>query len=208
MAPLKDLAIKHALQNNWQEAIEANQQLLEENPSDIDTLNRLAFAYLKSNHIEEAKECYSKVLQLDATNPIALKNLKKIDTIALNGNPVHSNGKAALSLENLFIEEAGKTKVIELKNITDKKTLSNIQPGDSVKLVIKRSKIFVQTPDATYIGMLPDQMGARLISLIQGGNEYQAYIKGLSEKSVTIFVKEIKRSKKFKDFASFSTVNV
>ena len=46
--PLKDLAIAHALKNNWQEAISANKSILSESPNDIDPLNRLAFSLLQN----------------------------------------------------------------------------------------------------------------------------------------------------------------
>lgn len=203
MISLKDQAIQYALQNKWEEAVTANLNLLEENPRDIESLNRVAFAYLKLNKIDDAKTFYEKVLAFDNTNPIALKNLKKIQGFSKDGN--HTNHTAEIKLDNLFIEEAGKTKIIELKNITDMKLLSSLQPGDPTKLVIKRSKIFVQTPENTYIGMFPDRLGMRLIAFIQGGNEYQAFIQGVDEKTVTVFIREHKRAKKFKNMASFTS---
>ena len=48
MPTLKDNAIKLALDNNWEEAILINQELLTENPKDIDSLKRLAYAYMQS----------------------------------------------------------------------------------------------------------------------------------------------------------------
>lgn len=208
MTPLKHLAIKYALSNNWQEACQINEQLLRENPSDIDALNRLAFACIKIGRYKDAKKTYNKVILLDKTNPIALKNLKKLDTISKQTRVFpHSqsaNGQAdGIPIEDLFIEEAGKTKTLHLKNVADKKLLSLLQPGDIVKLVIKRSKIFIQTSDVKYIGMLPDNVGMRLISFMKGGNEYQACIKSLDEKSVSVFIKEVKKSARFKNQPSF-----
>jgi hypothetical protein len=52
--------------------------------------------------------------------------------------------------------------------------------------------------------MLPDNIGTRLISFIKGGNEYQACIKGIDDKEVIVFIKEVKRAKKFSDQSSFS----
>lgn len=206
MVSLRDLAIKYALENNWQDARDTNLQILEESPSDIDTLNRLAFSFLKLAEFKNAEITYQKVLALDSTNPIALKNIKKLGTIS----KVSSNGHSNHSLSNpiygdLYIEEVGKTKTVELKNIADKKTLSLLQPGEHVYIFPKRSKVFVQTPDKHYIGVLPDNIGMRLVSLIKGGNEYQACIKSISEKNVTVFIKEIKRAPKFKNQPSFVT---
>lgn len=201
MLPLKDQAIKCALNNNWAEAIEINKTILEENPKDIDTLNRLGYSYLKCHKLKKAKGIFEEVVSYDKTNPIALKNLKKIQ--ALSENKTTENGSIH-NIDGLFIQETGKTKSIELRNLADKKILLLLETADEVNLVIKRSKVFVQKNDKTYIGMLPDDIGMRLISLINGGNEYQACIMNADDKKVTIFVKETKKSKKFANQPSFT----
>ena len=209
--PLKDLAVKAALENNWQDAIKINLSLIAEDPTDLDSYNRLAFSYLKIGKFKKAKEVYSQALMLDKTNPIALRNLKKLETVSKQKKgstgatfPTNGTTTANVAMHNLFIEEAGKTKTVELKNVTDKKSLSLLQPGDNVYLVPKRSKIFIQTQDKSYIGMLPDNIGMRLTAFIKGGNEYQACIKALDEKNVTVFVKEVKKMAKFKNQPSFA----
>lgn len=201
MLPLKDQAIKCALNNNWTEAIQVNQAILEENPKDIDALNRLGYSYLKCQDYKKSREIFEKVVSLDKTNPIAIKNLKKIQ--ALSENKIGENGNIH-NIDGLFIQETGKTKAIELRNLADKKILLLLETADEVNLVIKRSKVFVQKPDKTFIGMLPDDIGMRLISLISGGNEYQAFIMSADDKKVTIFVREVKKSKKFANQPSFT----
>lgn len=52
--------------------------------------------------------------------------------------------------------------------------------------------------------MLPDNVGLRLTSFIKGGNEYQACVKSVDDKNVTVFVKEVKRAKKFTNIPSFT----
>lgn len=205
MSSLKDLAIKYALENKWHDACSTNLQILEESPDNLDALNRLAFSYLRLSELDKAREIYGKVIAIDQTNPIALKNLKKIDLmtkITADGGQ-SSNGNSTFGLDNLYIEEAGKTKTIELKNIADRKTISQLQEGEMVALTAKRSKIFIQSQSNTYIGMLPDNIGMRLVSLIKGGNEYQACVKSISEKSITVFIRELKQSPKFKGQPSF-----
>lgn len=202
--PLKDLAIKYALESKWEEAYKTNLLILQDEENDIEALNRIAFSLVKLGKFKKAKSFYHRVIEIDGTNPIATKNLKKLGnlsdqkqdkTFPVVGNHIH----------DVFIEEAGKTKTLELKNITDKKSLSLLQPGDSVQLAVKRSKIFVLSGDKQYVGMLPDNIGMRLVTFIRGGNEYQACIKALGEKSVTVFVKEVKRATKFRNQPSFIT---
>lgn len=204
-SPSKDLAVRYALQNKWKEAYLENKKLLGEDPNDTDTLNRLAYSLIKLGKFKKAKIFYKKVIKIDKTNPVALKNLIRLDTISKRATRefVLSSQASGVNLQDVFIEEAGKTRTVELKNIADKKTLSMLQPGDSVILTIKRSKIFVQMRDKTFIGMLPDSIGMRMVPLINGGNEYSACIKSLGEKSVAIFIKETKRMSRFKNYPSF-----
>lgn len=204
---LKNLAVQKALENSWKEACDLNLKILEEDPDDIDSLNRLAFAYMKQADFKHAKSTYKKVTEIDRSNPIAIKNLKKLEMMSLqkDANP---NKKIDIPMHaaDLFIEEAGRTKTVELKNIAERKTLSFFQPGDAVNLVIKRSKIFVQSFDHEFLGMLPDSIGSRILPLMQGGNDYEAYIKAITDKSVTVFVREIKRAARFRNQASFSNI--
>lgn len=204
MPSLKDQAIQNALDNKWNEAILANEELLKENPREIDTLNRLAYAFMQSNQFSNAKKTYSKVIDLDRTNPIATKNLKKLIALSAQKNGIQTSSNHINHMDNVFIQEAGKTKTVELTNVADKKTLMALQHGDDVFLTVKRSKVFVLNTEKTFIGMLPDNIGTRLISFIKGGNEYQACIKGIDDKEVIVFIKEVKRAKKFSDQSSFA----
>lgn len=200
-SPSRDTAIKFALENKWEEAYEENLKLLSENSEDIDTINRTAYSALKLGKYKQAKDYYSQVVALDATNPIAIKNLRRLETIS-KGNVKKTNVTIS-NMTDIFIEEAGKTKTVELKNIADKKTLSLLEPGEPVILVIKRSKIFVQMMDKTFIGMLPDNIGMRMITFMNGGNEYTACVKGVEENAVSIFIRETKKATKFKNQPSF-----
>ena len=58
-------------------------------------------------------------------------------------------------------------------------------------------------PDKTYIGMLPDNIGMRMIAFINGGNEYSACIKSVGDKDVTVFIRETKKMSRFRDQPSF-----
>lgn len=194
MSLRKTQAIQFALMGDWDNAISLNQTLLHENPNDIDTLNRLAFALASLGNIKEAKQMYQKVLSLDTQNPIAMKNLKRLTGGASIKKPQITQG---LPVSNIFIEEPGKTKVTDLINIADKRIIGQLRPGEILQLCVKRMKIFVLDSEKQYVGMLADDMSRRLIKFINGGNKYIAYIKTLAGNKVTIFVKEEKRAKRF-----------
>lgn len=202
-SPSRDLAIKYALQNNWEAAYQENLRLLEEK-EDIDTLNRIAYALTKLGKFKKAKTYYQMVLKTDKTNPIAQKNIRRIETLSTrDGDTPPVPHLTGVSMQDVFIEEAGKTKTVELKNCADRKTLSFVQPGDIVNLSVKRSKIFIQMTDKTYLGVLPDNIGMRMITFINGGNEYSAYVKAVGDNTITVFVKETKKMAKFKNQPSF-----
>ncbi|HEX8931584.1 MAG TPA: tetratricopeptide repeat protein [Patescibacteria group bacterium] len=195
MTNLKSQAIQTALVGDWINAVDLNQQLLAEEPNDIDTLNRLAFAFLSLGKPKDAKALYEKVLSLDMKNPIAIRNLKRLN----DGKSTKTN----ITLNNIFIEEPGKTKVIELLNVADKKVITHLRSGETIELKIKRNKIFVIDSENQYIGMLPDDICQRLIKFMEAGNQYEAFVRTIENNRVCIFVRETKRIKKFHDQPSF-----
>lgn len=199
---LKNQAIQTALKGNWEEAINLNKSLVQEDPSDIDALNRLALAYTIVGKIKEAKSSYQKVLVIDSLNAIATRNLKKLKERGEQG----TNGNAIKTINNKFLEEPGKTKVVELVNIAQPKITENLSIGQSLNLSIKRLKIFI-SEDKQYIGVLPDDIARRLIKFIKGGCSYEAYVKSANAHKVSIFIKEIKKTSRFKDQLSFNTLS-
>lgn len=203
MMPLKQQAIETALHGNWEKAISLNQELLKENPDDIETLNRLAFAYAAIRKPKDAKTMYQKVLELDSQNPIALKNLRRLNTSDKNGQAHYAAIIDMSQLETMFVEETGKTKIIDLINIAPPQITSQLVTAEPLTLRVKRSKIFVLDGHNQYVGMLPDDLGKRLIKFLNGGNVYQSCVKSVNKHLVTIFMREIKRATRFKDQPSF-----
>jgi len=195
MPTIKIQAIQTALVGDWERAIDLNQLILQEEPDDIDTLNRLAFAFLSSGNPKDAKNLYEKVLLLDMQNPIAIRNLKRLHDV--------NTRKTSITINNLFIEEPGKTKVMDLINIADKKVITHLRSGERLDLRIKRNKIFAYDLENQFIGMLPDDLCQRLIKFMEAGNEYEAYVRTVDSNKVSIFIREIKRVKKFKNQPSF-----
>ncbi|MGA2911549.1 MAG: tetratricopeptide repeat protein [Candidatus Levyibacteriota bacterium] len=198
---LTNQAIQTALQGNWQEAIAMNKSLITQNPEDIDALNRLGLAYTILGKLKEAKSTYQKVIRIDPLNPIALRNLKKIKEKKFSSTAKLSNS----SINNKFLEEPGKTKVVELVNIAQPKIVESLRTGQSLELSIKRLKIFA-LEGAQYIGVLPDDIARRLIKFMKNGCKYEAYVKSATQHKVTVFIKEVKKSTRYKDQPSFTSI--
>jgi len=194
---LTNQAIQTALEGNWNEAINLNKDLIKENPQDIDALNRLALAYTIVGKLKEAKTAYQKVVDIDPLNSIALRNLKK-----LKEKNIKETNPSEYRINNNFLEEPGKTKVIELINTAQPKIIEGLRTGKSLTLTVKRLKIFVEDGDQ-YVGVLPDDIAKRLIKFINGGCTYDAFVKSASTHKVSIFIKEIKKSSRFKENPSF-----
>lgn len=203
MTSLKTLAISTALSGNWERAIDINKSLVKEDPSDIDALNRLAFALTIIGKLKDARLTYQKVLKIDGLNSLALRNLKKLDRKSNPGN-VSPNG---LAVNNTFIEEQGKTKIIELVNIAQPTAINTLRTGQILMLSVKRLKIFVSTDEGKYIGVLPDNIGKRLIKFIKAGNEYKAYVKSAFDHHLIVFLKETKRVSRLRDQPSFLAIS-
>lgn len=195
MSTIKNQAIQTALVGDWQTAISLNKIILEEDPNDIDTLNRLAYAFMSTGNAKDAKNLYEKVLGLDMKNPIALRNLKRLTEV--------NTKRLTVTINNIFIEEPGKTKVIELTNVADKKILTLLRSGEKLFLRIKRNKLFVLDLENQYIGMFPDDISQRLIKFMEAGNEYESYVRNAESNKVCIFIRETKRVKRFKNQPSF-----
>lgn len=103
----------------------------------------------------------------------------------------------------LFLEEAGITKVVNLIKLAEPQKLSKLYPGSMVKLIAKNRGISITDVEDNYLGVLADDISHLLIRLIKGGNQYSAIIKSVKPNSLSILVREIFRSKKFKNQPSF-----
>ncbi|PIS08694.1 hypothetical protein COT75_05395 [Candidatus Beckwithbacteria bacterium CG10_big_fil_rev_8_21_14_0_10_34_10] len=199
---LSKLAINKALEGNWQEARDLNLQSLKKNSKDIDALCRLAKAYICLANTELALKTYRKILRLDRFNQIAQKNLNKY----INNERRVKNQKRTIKVDpGIFLEEPGKTKIVSLVGLASPKVIFEVETSMPVKLVPKKHSISVYDDSKKYLGKIPDDLSNRLFRLIKNGNQYKAVVKSVSEKQLTIFIKEVSKSKKNLDIPSFAT---
>lgn len=201
---LTDLAIKHALSQNWKAAIKTNQDLVDLNHNNVEALNRLAYAHLKSGNLSSSKITYKKVLKMDKYNPIALKNIKWMEH--LSKSDIHPDPTISPT-PTIFLEEPGKTKIVQLVHAAPLRILCNIITAQKVFLLAKKHSVEVRDGKNIYIGALPDDLAFRLLRFMAAGNTYDAYIKNVSKNLVAVFVRELKRGKKFSAIPSFTVYN-
>lgn len=196
---LAQKAIAQALKGEWQKAISTNKAIISKDPENVDALNRLSRAYAETGEIDKAKKIAQKVLKFNPYDSIAAKslskwnNLKKGSTYA--SKPVNPD---------LFLEEPGKTKIVNLLHLGDyNKVLAKMDSGDEVVIDNHSHRISVSTPDGKYIGRLPDDLSAKLKRYMTLGNTYSANIKSVDKKEVKVILRELKRCEKLKDTPSF-----
>ncbi len=200
--PTAENAIAAALAQDWKEAIRVNLAILKSDRNDLEALCRLAFAYLKTGQLLAAKRTYQKVLALDKYNQIATKNLKKMTSLKKKDM---ANEAATFMSPMIFLEEPGKTKIVECVHVAPTHVLSTLSAGQEVFLRPKNHCIEVRTSSSTYVAALPDDMSFKLNKMMAGGNTYQAIVKGVDKKSVKVMLRELTRGKKFAKQPSFTS---
>ncbi len=194
---LAQKSVSAALSGNWEGAIKLNLQILRTSPKDVDALNRLARAYAEHRNMRKAKDTCEKVLKIDPFNSIATKALAKWKDLRSSAGKQNSG-----ALVEDFLEEPGKTKIISLMHLGDVKTINELDSGDEVKLDTHSHRVSVNTYDGKYLGRLPDDLSARLRTMINSGNEYTVFVKCINPQDVKIFIKETKSTTDVPSFPS------
>ncbi|GAI32663.1 unnamed protein product, partial [marine sediment metagenome] len=127
-------AIALAMQGRWREAVVANQSLIESFPNDVNAYNRLGRAHMELGEYSQAKEAYSRAIELAPYNMIAKKNLERLSRL----------GEAMVGLQadsqqvepQQFVEETGKAGVVNLYRLGTREILAKMVAGDRVYLKI------------------------------------------------------------------------
>ncbi|TSC63677.1 MAG: hypothetical protein G01um101493_371 [Microgenomates group bacterium Gr01-1014_93] len=205
---LRQQAINAAMDSLWEKAIRLNRQILKTDPENVDTLNRLARAYFETEDFAKAKKYYNQALGIDPYNPIAQKNLKILKASNLKPNGINSNGYIKIKLSPyIFLEEPGKTKIVSLLKVAEPQILCKVFCGMPVDLNLKARGITIISNPYGYIGVLPDDLAFQIIRLIKGGNKYEAFVKSVKVNGLSILIREIYRSSRFKNQPSFLDSN-
>lgn len=202
---LSQRAIEAALDCQWDKALKLNKQILKLDPQNIDALSRLARVYLEQGRVSMARKFYSEVVKIDPYNPIALKNLKIIKSFKSGRRNVLVSSHTKLS-PSLFLQEPGKTKVVNLLKVAEPQKLSQTFCGMKAEMLIKNRKVTIVDSNGKYLGVLPDDISFHLLRLIKGGNKFEMFIKSIRVNGLSVLIKETYRSKRFKNQASFLEV--
>ena len=196
-----DEAIELALANRWPEAVQVNRGIMDRFGPDEDTLNRLGKAYTELGQLNDATEAYKGTLKMNPVNPIAVKNLSKLQAMR-GGQPVPTS-KAKVDVD-AFIEETGKTSLTALHVHGEADPCSKVAGGDPVKLIVAGDTMNVETARGVYLGHLDHALGRRLIKFLEGGNRYSGAVATCEGGAVKIIVRETYQDPKFFGRPSFT----
>jgi hypothetical protein len=185
-------AINLAMQSRWDEAVAANQSILNVFPNDVDSYNRLGKAYTELGRYDEARDSYAKALSMEPSNTIARKNLTRLS--GLKGSEPAGAAVATKVDPKLFIEEAGKTAVSALNHVGSRDVVAKVTAGDQVSLEHRDDNIHVFTLGGDYLGRLEPRLGTRLTKLMASGNRYEAAITSVTDQQVRVIVRETYQS--------------
>jgi hypothetical protein len=195
-----DEAIELALASKWAEAVQLNRNIIDRFGPDEDTLNRLGKAFTELGQLDDGVEAYQGTLRINPVNPIAQKNLAKLQALR-GGQPVPTS-KAKVDVD-AFIEETGKTALTALHVHADGDPCSKVSGGDPVRLLVAGDTMNVETARGVSLGHLEHALGRRLIKFLEGGNQYSGAVATCDGGAIKIIIRETYQDPKFFGRPSF-----
>ena len=183
-------AVALAMQSRWKEAVLMNHSILKDFPQDMEALNRLGKALSELGRNREAKEAFGRALQVSPHNSIARKNLNRLTQL---GDDAPGSGAKSGTTPQVFIEESGNTGVTSLVNLAAPNALLKLAPGHPVQLRLEGGGLNVTRPSGEYAGQVESRLASRLTKLMKGGNQYDATVTSVSERELTIIIREVSK---------------
>ncbi|MBI4186585.1 MAG: tetratricopeptide repeat protein [Chloroflexi bacterium] len=182
-------AIALAMQGRWREAIDVNKSLIESFPNDVDAYNRLGRAHTELGDYPQAKQAYSRALELDPYNTIAEKNLRRLSLLKESVATLESESNRVNPQH--FIEEIGKAGVVNLYRLAPPEVLARMVAGDTVYLKIAGPSLVLENGHGEYLGQVDSKHALYLIKLMEGGNRYSAAVISSAEDRMRVIIREV-----------------
>jgi hypothetical protein len=196
-----ELAINLAKESKWEDAVATNRGILEVFPNDVEAYNRLGKALVELGRYGEAREAYTRAVEVDPNNTIARKNIARL----ANLKDVEAVVPAVADKidPNLFIEEMGKTGHSELVDLAPKEVVARMSAGDHAVLEVVDSSLVVKNLRGEYLGKVEPKLALRLLNFMEGGNRYQAGLTSVHDSNVQVIIKEVFQSEQNRGRMSF-----
>ncbi len=185
---LQNQAIELAANNQWAAAVEVNLQILELG-ADVDTLNRLGKASFELNQLGTARDYYRRGLELAPNNPIARKNIDRLDELLSRPGPLPDRSSRARVDLRMFITEIGKTAVTQLIDVPRGPT--PVVTGERVEVRLDGTRVHAVDSEGHVIGRIEPKLAQRLAELMRGGNRYVAAVAYVQGQRIRVLIREI-----------------
>ena len=189
---LQEKAIELAALNRWQEAADLNQQLLRVG-EDVETYNRLGKALFELGKYADSHRAYQNALRLNAANPIARKNVARLEALLARGipeAPITRSPRQQVDMR-MFITETGRTALTSLVDVQRGPAVDALITGEKVELRVEGKMVYVVDLDGNLIGRIEPKLSHRLVELINGGNRYLAAVVQSDSRNVRILIREV-----------------
>lgn len=196
-----DDAVQLAIAGRWEEAVELNRFIIDKFGREEDSQNRLGKAYSELGKFADAKKAYEATIAINEMNPIAQKNLARLEVLA-NTKGDFKIGLTKVDL-NLFVEEMGKTIGTTVAGVEDSQIAHKVSPGDIAELRVNGDQIVTDTVRGVRLGTIESRLARRLIKFIQGGNRYMAAVTSVDNQTVKLMIRETFQDPKFAGKPSF-----
>ncbi len=180
-------AVALAMRSRWDEAAAVNLAITQDFPDDLEAYNRLGKALSELGRNGEAKEAFQRALEISPHNGIARKNLDRLTRLGDETGTPSGRGSAD---PHAFIEESGKAGVTSLINLAAPDVLLKLAPGQPVQLEAGGTGLKVTGASGESVGQVEPKLASRLTKLIGGGNKYGAAVTSVSERELTIIIRE------------------
>jgi hypothetical protein len=207
---LEEKSIELALAGHWEEAARCNRLLLENEPNDVDTLNRLGKALMEMGLYEEAQDTYTQALELDPYNRIARRNLQRLTVLIKEKKKkttTEARGREQIR-PDLFISESGKSAVVPLRSIPKPQLLQELSRGEIVRLEISEQGVLVKNSAGEILGRLDPRVGQRIAEFMQVGNRYVAAISEIEPGGAKVFIRETYQHPRLLGRPSFPPIDI
>jgi hypothetical protein len=181
-------AVSLALASRWQEALAANDDLVERFGIDEDICNRRGKALLELGRLAEAEAAYTATLEVNPGNQIARRQLAKL---AERRSAKKAVAPVSASVDvAVFTDEPGKTAITKLllaKGIEP----ASVAPGDPIKVEVGEDQVAVRTLRGVDLGGVEPRLSQRILKLSKSGNRYAGAITHVDGSGVQVILREV-----------------
>lgn len=201
---MRKQAADAVLEGNNDLALSVLNELLAQDEKNVDALLQRAHVYWLQGKGDEALADYKTAHTYDPVNTIAQK---KIETLSLMSNKIEGRKRGAVVPVTSLLEEPGKAKAMKLSTLGKHEELIHLTVGEQLTMKVRRHKIELRDVNNIFVGYLPDDISKRLISFMEKGALYDAFLLAIDKTDGRVLIRERKKPLSLANTPSFPLEN-